>query len=129
MPSDPPDLVGVVIALLAFIVSKEVATTFGPYAAIMMLATAGASLSLSGSEENMGPWKAAWFVAIRVLLAIVITISFAELLQNLAPWLKPRYTMSPIAFGIGWIRDYNQIRAWFGRMIELFTTKRIDNGK
>ena len=129
MQTDPLDLVSLVTILLAFIVSKDVASSLGPYAAIFVLACAGASLSLSGSEDKMSVWKSILFVALRVLLALAITISVAELLQNLAPWMKPRYTLSPIAFGIGWIRDYNQIRSWLGSVIDRFTTRRIDDGK
>ena len=129
MQTDPLDLVGIVSVLLAFIVSKDVATTVGPYAAIAILACAGATLSLSGAEDKMSAWKAVWFVALRVVLAIAITISVAELLQNIAPWMKPRYTLSPIAFGIGWIRDYNQIRSWLGSVIDRFASRKLDDGK
>ena len=64
-----------------------------------------------------------------MLLAVALTVSIAELMQNIAAWMKPRYTLSPIAFGIGWIKDYNQVRSWFGSVIDRFTTKKIDDGK
>lgn len=132
MQPEPLDLVGVLVALLTFIVSRDVAATVGPYAAIAILACAGAALSLSGAEANMESrwnWKSLWFVSIRVLLAVSVTISIAEVLEHIVPWLKPRYSLSPIAFGIGWIRDYDQVRDWFGRMIDRLTSKRIDDGK
>ena len=129
MQTDPLDLVGIIAVLLAYIASKELASAVSPYAAIALLACAGATLSLSGAEDKMSVVKAVWFVGLRVVLAIAITISVAELLQNVAPWMKPRYTLSPIAFGIGWIRDYNQIRSWLGSVIDRFTTRRIDDGK
>ena len=129
MQNDPLDLLALITALLAYIVSRDVAVILGPYAAIFILAVAGASLSLSGSEEKMSLWKAVFFIAMRVLLALAITISVAELLQNVAAWMKPRYTLSPIAFGIGWIRDYNQIRSWIGSVIDRFASRRVDDGK
>lgn len=127
--SEPLDLVGVIVAVLAFIVSRDVAATVGPYAAIVVLACAGASLSLSGSEKPMGVLAALWFVIARVLLAVALTVSIAELLENIAPWMKPRYTLSPIAFGIGWVKDYNQVRSWLAGLIDRFASKRIDDGK
>jgi ABC-type polysaccharide/polyol phosphate export permease len=129
MPTEPLDLVGLLIALLAFIASKEVAYTVGPYAAIVLLACAGSALALSAEEQTFSPYRALWFVMVRVILAVTITIAFAEVLRDIVPWLKPRYTLSPIAFGIGWIKDYDSVRSWFGRMIDLFTTKRINDGK
>ena len=132
MQGEPLDLVALLIALLAFIVSKDVADAVGPYAAIAILACAGAALSLSGTEESMSSrlnWKSAWFVAIRVLLAVAITVSIAEVLEHIVPWLKPRYSVSPIAFAIGWVRDYNQVRSWIGGLLDRFASKRIDDGK
>lgn len=132
MQNEPLDLIGLLIALLAFIVSKDVAAAVGPYAAIAILACAGAALSLSGTEESMTSklnWKSAWFVGIRVLIAIAITVSIAEVLEHIVPWLRPRYSVSPIAFAIGWIRDYNQVRSWMGNLLDRLTSKRIDDGK
>ena len=129
MQNDPLDLVGILAVLLTFIASKEIATAVSPYAAIAVLACAGAALSLSGAEERIGGWKAIWFVFIRVVVAMSITISVAELLQNIWPWMKPRYSLSPIAFAIGCIRDFDQIRDAVGRLLERFVSRKIDDGK
>lgn len=126
---EPPDLVSLLIALLAFMVSKDVALLVGPYAAIAVLASAGAALALSGMEEHLGLWRASWFVTVRLLVAIAITISLAEVLQRWIPAMQPRYTLSPIAFAIGWIRDYDQLRASIGALFGRFLSKRIDDGK
>lgn len=127
--NEPTDLVNLFIALFAILVSKELALLIGPYAAIVVLACAGAALSLSGTEKELNAWQATWYVSIRVLAAVVLTVSFAELLQNFAPWAKPRYTLIPVAFGIGWIRDFESVRTWFGSVIDRVTSKGIGDGK
>lgn len=126
---DPPDVVSLLIALVAIIASKEIAHLVGPYAAIVVLACAGASLSLSGSEEQFTGAKAIVYIGVRVLVAVVLTVTLAELLQVAMPWLKPRYTLVPLAFGIGWIRDYSAVREWIGRVIDGIVNRKAGNGK
>ena len=129
MNQQPLDIVGIIMVLLAFIVSKDVAMAVSPYAAIVVLACAGSVLALSGAEQKVGTLGAIWFVAGRILVAVAITISLAELFQRWVPDLQPRYTLAPIAFGIGWIRDYNQVRATIGGLLARILNKRIDDGK
>ncbi len=131
MQSQPLDLVGIIIAVLSYMVSKDVAATVGPYAAIMILSCAGAALSLSGSETEAGKFnlKAVWYVIVRIFLAVALTIVIAELLEKLVPWLQPRYSLSPIAFAIGWIRDYDQVKTFLADLIKRFAEKRVDDGK
>jgi len=121
---DPPDVVTLLIALVALIASKEIAHLVGPYAAIVVLACAGAALSLSGHDEDIKGGDAALYIGVRVLVAVVLTVTLAELLQVAMPWLKPRYTLVPLAFGIGWIRDYRAIRKWIGGVISRAVEKR-----
>lgn len=129
MSMEPIDIVSAIVALFVLLTSREIAAIVGPYAAVVVCACAGAALALSSSEEEMGFGKAAWYVSVRVLLAVVVTVSLAEFVQLMAPWAKPRYTLVPIAFGIGWIKDYNRVREFFGEMIARATAKRIDDGK
>lgn len=129
MQSDPVDIVSLLVALLAIIASKEIAALVGPYAAIFVLASAGAALSLSSTEKVMTPVGAMLYVSIRVLVAVVLTAAIAELLQNVIPWAKPRYTLVPLAFGIGWIKDYDTVKAWLASLIDKWASKRMDNGK
>jgi len=128
MNQQPLDIVGVIVALLAFIVSQDVAIVVGPYAAIAILACAGSVLALSGNEEKIGMFGALCFVTMRIFLAVAITISLAELVERWVPDLQPRYTLSPIAFGIGWIRDYNQVRAALGGLLARLFEKRAGDG-
>lgn len=129
MNNDPLDVVAFLVALLTFVTSKEIAYLLGPYAAIFVLASAGAALSLSSTDKVMTPVRATIYVSIRVLVAFVLTAAIAELLQNVIPWAKPRYTLVPIAFGIGWIKDYDSVRKWVAEMIQKWTNKGIDNAK
>lgn len=124
--NQPIDLVGLLIALLAFAFGKEMATVVGPYAAIVVLASAGAALSLSGHEEDFAPWRAAWYVTIRILLAVTLTVAVAELLEHFVPALVPRFTLVPLAFAIGWIRDYDAVRQWFGGVIARIVGRKTD---
>jgi hypothetical protein len=126
MQPEPLDLVALLIVLLAFIVSKDVAIAVGPYAAICVLACAGAGVSLSGNDRKMELWEGCWYVGIRVILAVALTVGLAELLQKIAPWLAPRYTLIPLAFGLGWIRDYDSVRKWFGDLISRFINRKAD---
>lgn len=128
MQNQPLDLVGVIVALLTFIVSKDVANTIGPYAAIVILAAAGAALSLSGSETEAGKFnvKAVWYVSVRIFLAVALTVVIAELLEKVVPWLQPRFSLSPIAFAIGWIRDYDQVKSFFAAIIKKRAEKIAD---
>lgn len=126
---DPPDVVSLLIALVAIIASKEIAHLVGPYAAIVVLACAGASLSLSGSDEELTGFRAVVYIGVRVLVAVVLTVTLAELLQVAVPWLKPRYTLVPLAFGIGWIRDYSAVRDWLGGIVDGIVKRKAGNGK
>lgn len=127
--NEPVDVVSLLIALIAVIASKEVAHLVGPYAALVVLACAGSALSLSGNEEELTAMHAFRYVAVRVLVAVVLTVAIAELLQNVVPWAKPRYTLIPVAFGIGWIKDYGEVRKWIGRLIDRMTARKIDGQK
>jgi len=127
--NEPVDFVALIIALFAMVTSVEIAQIIGPYASIMVLACAGAALSLSTNGKEMTTSQAVAYVSLRVVLAVALTVALAELLQKFVPWLNPRYTLIPLAFGIGWIRDYDTVRNWIGGIIDRLTTKRVDDGK
>ena len=126
---EPVDFVTLFIALFAMVTSLEVAHLVGPYAAIIVLAAAGAALALSTNKEEMRLIQAVWYICIRMILAISLTVALAEFMQAIAPILKPRYTLIPVAFGIGWIKDYSEIRTWLGSIINRWASKRVDDGK
>lgn len=121
---EPVDFIAFIIAILGMITSTQVAHLAGPYAAIMVLGATGAAISLSLHDAQMTTLQAVGYVSIRVVLAVVFTVSLAELLVMVADWAKPRYTIAPLALMIGYTRDFKKT---FG-----FAEKRIKglfNGK
>ena len=126
MQTDPQDFITVVVAILALVTSKELAALVGPYAGIAACACAGAAVSLSGNDEPMTVPQALGYVLLRVLLATILTVGLAELLQHVIPAIKPRYSLIPLAFAIGWIRDYTSLRSWFGDTIQAIVSRRVD---
>jgi hypothetical protein len=108
MNEEPVNLVVFLAAILTYVTSREVASLLGPYAAIVVSASAGAAVSLSAIEKNMPQWWGPMlYIAVRVAVAVVLTVALAELAQLGWPNLRPRYLLIPIAFGIGLISDYN----------------------
>ncbi len=128
MQKDPVDLVGLLIAALAMVSSKEIAELVGPYMAIFILACAGAAFSASGGEK-MTAWETIKFMAVRVLIALAITVSMAELLQKVWPAFSPRITLIPLAFCIGAIRDFAGLRDWVVDKLKFIANRKIDDGK
>lgn len=120
---DPLDVIALLVALLTFVTGREVAVLIGPYAAIMVAACAGAAVSLSGNDREMTVPRAIWYVTIRVLVAFTLTSALASALKNWLSW-NPAVTLIPLAFGIGWIRDYDGVRAWFGDVIDKFVSRK-----
>lgn len=105
---NPLDLVGLVIAVFASVTSRETAHAVGPYVAIIMLSLAGSiarvcsietETRLDGFRELFG----------RAFVAVSVTVSVAMLLEHFFPALQARYTISPIAFMIGYVKDYTSI--------------------
>lgn len=115
---EPVDFIALMIALLGMLTSQQVATLAGPYAAIMVLAAAGAAVSFSLSNGQFSILQGLWYVSLRVLLAVVLTVSIAEVLVLVADWLKPRYTVAPLAFAIGCIRDFKKLWTWITKGLQ-----------
>lgn len=113
----PQDFIGFVIAITAAYGPTKWAISF-EVSAVIVLALAGSGLALTSYEKAMTAFESCRYVAIRVLLAVTLTVSVAELLQAVMPWAKPRYTLLPIAFGIGMIKDYKSLMGWLGESIK-----------
>ena len=124
--NEPHDFIALVIAIMAAITSKEVANLIGPYAAVIVLALAGSGLALSSYDKVLSAFESFRYVLVRMLLAVTLTVSVAELLQAVIPWAKPRYSMLPIAFGIGMIRDYKAVMTWLGESIKGVVGKKLN---
>lgn len=124
MQQSPPDLIGLLVILFAGVASQEIANATASYFAILMLATAGAFLALSSEPEPRPALSALNFICVRVFVAIVLTVSVAELFHRLLPWAVPRYTLIPIAFLIGWTVDFNAVRSAVGSFLSRILDKR-----
>lgn len=127
---DPPDLMALLIVLLTAITTQEVARAVGPYAAIFVASCGGAALKLSGlknspdTDNPLTRWEGCKYVAIRVLLATVLTVTGANLLHQVADWAKPQYTLVPIAFVLGY--DYKVLFRWIGTLADKWTNRQIE---
>ena len=115
--TDPLNFVQLLVALISLIAGLNIAHLVGPYAAIFVLACCGAIMSLTGSDKEMTIGQGVWYVTFRVVLAWGLTVSVAELLETGIPWAKPRYTLVPIALGIGYIRDYAHLVKIKGQVV------------
>jgi hypothetical protein len=132
-PKPPEDLIGLLIGLISLFTTAEVAQLVGPYVAILVASGAGAYLSISGTEDHMTLHRAASHFVLRVLVALVITVSLAKGIAAIGPaWLHPNITLVPLALGIGWVKDFNTVRAFVADKIKFFITKKVEepgNGK
>ena len=124
-PTDPVDLMGALVALLLLVTSNEIAHTVGPMAAIIVAACAGAAISISGHEQEMKALRAMWYVTARVLVAVTLSSFVAWMIQKATGW-DARNLLVPVAFGLGWIRDYDDLRKRLGAMLGRALTRKAD---
>lgn len=104
--NDPADLVTLIVSLLAIFTGPEFARLLGPYAAIVLLAGAGAVWALTGLDAPMGRWQKVAYVAVRVFMAVVLTMAIVKLLQWAYAPMKPEFTFAWVAFLIGRVPDF-----------------------
>lgn len=127
---DPPDLMALLTIILAAITTQEVARAVGPYAAIFVASCGGAALKLSGlktspdTDNPLTRWEGCKYIAIRILLATVLTVTAANLLHQLAGWAKPQYTLVPIAFVLGY--DYKVLFSWVGTLVDKWANRQVE---
>ena len=119
MQSDPADLIGLVGAGLTFIFGQTIANLVGPYVAIIILAISGCALAISEVEDEWGWLRSMRYMVVRSVVAVALTVYLAEVANHFMPWLIPRYSLIPIAFCIGWIRDYARLVKVKNTLIEL----------
>jgi hypothetical protein len=120
-PIDFPDAV---IALIAAFTGHTVATYVGPYAVIFLFACLGAAVRLSYKDEDTENINAVRFVTLRICIAVMVGVTCAELLELVVSAAKPKYTVAPLAFVIGWIKDYRAVFNWFAEVVKGFVGKR-----
>ena len=108
-PTSPADLITVFVALLTLVTDPKMAELLAPYAVIVIAAIAGAGISVSGKIEDLKPLSAIWYVTVRVMLATVISVSLAELLQSFTGKASARWWVVVVALGVGYFRDRQQL--------------------
>jgi hypothetical protein len=104
--NDPASVVDVIVAMLGVFLAPEFARLLGPYAAIVLLASAGAVWALTGLNAPMGNRQKAAYVLVRVFVAISLTVSIVELLHWAYEPMKPKITFCWVAFLIGRVPDF-----------------------
>lgn len=125
MPTDPVDLMGFLVALLLLVTSNEIAQAVGPMAAIIVAASAGAAISISGHEQEMRALRAMWYVTVRVMVAVALSSSVSWAIHKATGW-DARTMLVPVAFGLGWIRDYDELRKRVGVVLGRVFTRKLD---
>ena len=129
MPSNEPvGFIAFVVGLLTLIAGTEVAHLIGPYAGIVLAAFAGAGLALNSSDERFP-----WYVSIRYLLtrafvAVVLGVALAKILHNGWPDADTGTLVIPIAFLIGFIKDYRALLLWCRRCIKFLRSVKVRVG-
>lgn len=122
MTPKTPDFIDLIILGAGFIVSQDVAATLGTYAAILIMSVTAAFISFQWRKntEQMTAMDAAKYVTARAFMAVIITVPLAMALTAVGPkWLYPNISMCIVAVGIGFTRDFGQIRKWVGQKMGL----------
>lgn len=112
----PMDIVSLIALLFTAIINVELANALAPQIAIIMFSLAGSIARVCSSNEEMTRLQGAKEIAGRAFIAFTVTVSIAMLIAMWWPVLEPRYTISPIAFLIGYVKDY---RALFCTALDL----------
>ena len=120
--TDPSDLMGLIIAIITWVATKEIANMIGPHIAIGVAAIVAAGWSLSKAGELSG-WQSCGFMLLRVATAIVFAVTLAQLIHLAAPWASPRVTAVPIAFIIGLIKDLDELREYKNSLMGWFRNR------
>ncbi|RDF48971.1 hypothetical protein DWA13_20635, partial [Acinetobacter baumannii] len=97
---DPLDLIGLVVAIITYIASREIAEVVSPYVAIIIAASVAGGWALS-KEGELNGYQSFKFLLLRVGTAFIFAVTLAQLFHMAAAWMLPRYTAIPIAFMIG----------------------------
>ena len=122
--TNPINFVDFVVGIVTLFAGANIAYLVGPYAAIFVVSCGGAILSLSGSDKDMSVRESVAYITVRVVVACCVTVALAELLQYLFPKMQPKYSLIPIAFGIGYIRDWAHLLLLKSRTIGFISSLR-----
>lgn len=105
MPPQPSlDIVYLLVFLLGMVFGPSTAAVLGPYAVILLAATAGASFALYRAPV-MSRAQGAWFFSWLVLVAIIFSGTASLLLERWVGENTAHYSVPFVAFSIGAMGD------------------------
>jgi hypothetical protein len=111
------DFVSVMVVIATLFFSPKVAAIVGPYFAIILASSVGASFSLARREPTTRMLAVMFFVRI-IGLASLLTVGVASLLHAYTPVFEERWLVAPIALIVGYVGDdWGSLLAWAGRKI------------
>lgn len=114
------DVVGLFVFVAAAAFSQEVADVVGPYIAVMVTASIGASFSLARREKSSRTQAVIFFVRV-CGLATLLTVGVSAMVAGLHASLSERALLAPIAFVIGLVGDdWSAIAQWAGGKLSKF---------
>lgn len=120
------DPVSALVALLSILLGPTLANIIGPYAVILIASTLGASWAL-GRREPASRMSAVLFFARLNVLALLITVSLAQMARHFGLPVDPRYLLVPFAILIGGIGDdWPDVGRWLLNRIARLADRRID---
>jgi hypothetical protein len=122
MQPEPNDLIGLVIAIITYIGSKELAEIVGPYVAIIIAATMAAGWALSRAGE-LSRYQSFKFILLRAGTAVIFAVTLAQLLHMAAAWISVRWVMVPIAFLIGLVKDLDELKEYKNSILGWFKNR------
>lgn len=119
MQNEPLDVIALLVVLITYVTSREVASLLGPYAAIIVSASAGAAVSLPLRSSAMDQWwQPMGYIIVRVMLAVLLTVALANVVHVYVPDLQLRVLLVPISIGIGLVWDYGAVLKWGGNALK-----------
>jgi branched-subunit amino acid transport protein len=123
--ADPVDLIALIVAIVTYIATKEVAELISPYIAIVMAAGIAAAWALSREGELTGAQSAKFF-GLRILTAVVYSVMIANLIHLGFSWMAPRYTAVPIAGVIGLVKNADELKQYIADFVGWFKSSKKD---
>lgn len=89
------------IGIIVFGLAQQDAYLFGMWLGIFICSTSGALISLGMADLNgRGGWYTAWFLSVRILAAMALTMSVVRGIDHFLPNVGPNITIALVAFGI-----------------------------
>lgn len=109
-------------ALVAALFGPELSQIIGPYAVIILAATAGAGWGL-GRNGPMSRSQGIWYFLKLNLTALLVTVPIASGVQYVLGWDEANWLLVPVALLIGGVGDsWPKVGEWFvswlGRLLE-----------